>query len=697
MNLMKLLRPQSVAVIGASEKPGFGLSTCTNLMRSKRQEHIYFIHPKRESVLGKKCYKSIADLPEQVDMCIVLLNKSLVIPTLEEAAANGCKAAIVYASGYGETGDKAAEAELRETARRLDMAVMGVNCAGYISNNDDLFPFGMIVKRDARPGNIAIISQSGKICLNMMQVEYMNFSYLISAGNCSCILVEDYIDYLIDDPGTKVIGLYLEGVKDPEKFTDVLRRAALIKKPIVILKVGRSSAGSRVASSHTGSLSGSDKAFDALCRKFGIVRVDDIEELVQTCHMLSVLPELPKIPSISAMCLSGGETGVCADVGTSEGLEYPDFSEETLKKLTELLPDYASPANPLDMTATLSHDGPKYAEVIKAIMADPNVGMVLCGQTILPHQAPEDVIYPMSDGMVMAAQERVKPVAVVNFFNCDRDPVIRAKLEAAGVAVLPATGTAFKLLRYMKGLVQYRPEEKTLSLAVPKPIAGEKKALSEYESKKELERSGVRIPYSEVVSSLEQLEEAAKKVSSPCVAKIESADILHKSDIGGVMLNLKDADELREAYGRVLKNAAEKAPGAKINGVLVQPMLPQGVEVIVGVNVDPQFGPMILCGLGGVFVEVFKDVALYPAPLSKAEALEMIRSLKGFKMLDGYRGGPKCDIDALAELMVQVADYAVANKDNLCEMDLNPVFVYEQGKGVDIADAVIIRREAAEA
>ena len=227
MNLKKLLSPKSIAVIGASEKPGFGLSTCKNLLRSSRQEHIYFIHPKREAVLGKKCYKSISELPEQVDMCIVLLNKSLVIPTLEEAAANGCHAAIVYASGYGETGDKAAEQELRETAKRLDMAVMGVNCAGYISNNDDLFPFGMIVNRDARPGNIAIISQSGKICLNMMQVDYMNFSYLISAGNCSCILIEDYIDYLIDDPGTKVIGLYLEGVKSPEKFTDVLRRAAL--------------------------------------------------------------------------------------------------------------------------------------------------------------------------------------------------------------------------------------------------------------------------------------------------------------------------------------------------------------------------------------------------------------------------------------------------------------------------------------
>ena len=692
MNLEKLLRPKSVAVIGASDKPGFGLSTCENLIRSHRQEDIFFVHPKRESVLGKKCYKSIADLPQQVDMCIILLNKSLVISTLEQAAACGCKAAIVYASGYGETGDKEAEKELRETAERLDMAVMGVNCAGYISNNDDLFPFGMIVKRDARPGNIAIISQSGKICLNMMQVDYMNFSYLISAGNCSCIMVEDYISYLIDDPGTKVIGLYLEGVKDPEKFADVLRRAAEIRKPIVILKVGRSEAGSRVASSHTGSLSGSDKAFDALCRKFGIIRVDDIEELVQMCHMLSVMPELPAIPTISAMCLSGGETGVCADVGTLNGLEYPAFTEETLAKLTELLPDYASPANPLDMTATLSHDGPKYAEVIKAIMQDPNVGMVLCGQTVLPHQSEEDVIYPMSDGMVIAANERIKPVAVINFFNCDRDPVIRAKLEKAGVALLPAPGTAFKLLRHLMDMVKYKPEEKTLTLAVPHPAANGRVALSEYDSKMELQDFGVKVPYSEVVKSEEQLERVCCEVSYPCVAKIESADILHKSDIGGVKLNLNNAMELREAYREVLKNAAERAPEAKINGVLVQPMLPKGVEVILGVNVDPQFWPMVLCGLSGVFVEVFKDVALYPAPLNKGEAMDMLRSLKGYKMLTGYRGGEKCDVDALADLMVQVSEYAVENRDTLCEMDLNPVFVYGEGKGVEIADAVIIKR-----
>lgn len=241
-------------------------------------------------------------------------------------------------------------------------------------------------------------------------------------------------------------------------------------------------------------------------------------------------------------------------------------------------------------------------------------------------------------------------------------------------------------------LAAYEPEKKTLSLAVPQPVEGEREALSEYESKQELQRFGVKVPYSEVVKSEEQLERVAREVSYPCVAKIESADILHKSDIGGVKLNLKNAQELRAAWSEVLNNAAKRAPGAKVNGVLVQPMLPQGVEVIVGVNVDPQFGPMVLCGLGGVFVEVFKDVALYPAPLNKGEALEMIRSLKGYKMLTGYRGGAKCDVDALAELIVQVSDYAVANKDSLCEMDLNPVFVYEEGRGVDIADAVIIRR-----
>lgn len=693
MNLEKLLNPRSIAVVGASEKPGFGLSTCTNLLKSPKTDHIYFIHPHHESVLGKKCYRSLEELPEQVDLCIIIVNKSLVHSALEDAARCGCRSAIVYASGYGEVGDKAAEEELRQQAGRLDMTVMGVNCAGYINNNGGVFPFGMIVNRDARPGNIGIVSQSGKICLNMMQVDYMNFSYLISAGNCTCILMEDYLEFLVDDPKTKVVGLYLEGVRDSRKFTRILAKAAAARKPIVVLKMGRSSAGCRVASSHTGSLSGSDKAFDAVCKKFGILRVDDIEELVQMCHLLSVLPEIPERAAYSAMCLSGGETGVCADVGAAHGIKYPDFSKETLDELGRLLPDYASPANPLDMTATLSHDGPKYAQAIETIMRDPSVGMVLCGFTILPKHGLQDVIYPMSDGMVMAAKEHIKPLAVMSFFNSSRDPVLRNKLEDAGVPILPATGTGFSLLSHLNTLVEYDYRAHTLDLAVPEACGGERTAMSEYDSKAELQRFGIPVPYSVVVRSEDELSEAAAKVSYPCVAKIESPDILHKSDVGGVMLSLKNEAELRAAYRTVLANAAAKAPGARIHGVLVQSMISAGVEVIVGVNSDPQFGPMVLCGLGGVFVEVFQDVALYPAPLNKGEALEMIRSLKGYKMLSGYRGGPKCDVDALAELIVRISDYAAANKDTLCEMDLNPVIVHEEGCGAEIADALIIKKK----
>ena len=690
MDLKKLLRPSSIAVIGANDKNGFGKSTCMNLLSSPLKDHIYFVNPKREELFGKKCYPNIRELPETIDMCIVILNKKLVSGALEEAASVGCKTAVVYASGYGETGDKEAEQELRDLCRKHDLAVMGVNCAGYINNLDGIFAFGMLVKREAVPGNIAIISQSGKICLNMMQMDHMNYSYLISSGNSTCIHIEDYLEYLIEDDETRVIGLYLEGVKDPEKFTRVLAMAAKKRKPIVIIKVGKTSKGSALAASHTGSLSGSDQSFDAVMKKFGVIRVDDIEELAEMCHLLSVIPMLPPSTGLSAMCLSGGETGICADMGTLMGLSYPELQPETAEKIRELLPGYATVANPLDMSATLAHDGPRYAEVIQAFMDDPSIGMILCGQTILEHHEVQDVIYPMSDGMVMAAKKRKKPIAVMSFFNSSRDKTIRKKLESEGVPILPATGGGFKLLKYLMDFVAYVPEDHTLKLAIPESSGGETKALSERESKLELKKYGVDVPAEYVVSDKAKLKEL--KLTWPVAAKIESPDILHKSDVGGVKLNIRNLEELEAAFDEVVTNAKTHCPDARINGVLVSRMLPPGREFIIGVNNDPQFGPMVLCGLGGVFVEVFKDVSLYPAPLNRKEALQMIRSLKGYKLLTAYRGQKEGDVEALADMIVQIADYAAKNKDTLAELDLNPVFVYPKGEGVAMADALVVKK-----
>ncbi|MBQ6214514.1 MAG: acetate--CoA ligase family protein [Oscillospiraceae bacterium] len=694
MDLNKLLNPQSIAVIGASERPGFGLSTCTNLLKSHDTEHIYFVHPKHEYVLGRRCYPDIFQVPEQVDLCVIIVNKNLVAKTLEDAAACGCKAAIVYASGYGETGDKAAEEELRNLSVKLDMAIMGANCAGFMNCTNRVYPFGMLFT-SARSGGIAIISQSGKICLNMSQVEYMGFSYLISSGNSTCLLIEDYIEFLIDDEHTKVIGLYMEGIKNPKKFEHVLAQAACKRKPIVILKVGRSEKGSRVAASHTGSLSGSDKAFDAVCKKFGVIRVDDIEELVQMCHILSVISQLPTCSGFAAMCLSGGETGVCADMGAAMGIKYPDFAPETTEHLKRLLPDYATPANPLDMTATLTRDKAKYSEVIETIMDDPNIGMVLCGQTVLPKQETSDAIYTMSEGMVNAASKQKKPIGLINFFNSSRDEVIRKRLEDAGIPLFPAAGEGFKLLRYLNEFREYNWEDRSLSLAIPEMQGGDKEVLGEHSSKQVLKEGGVKVPATILASTREEICKAAEKISYPAVVKIESPDILHKSDIGGVRLNLKNPEELTAACYEVLENARTNCPEAELKGVQIQEMLPAGTEFIIGVNTDPQFGPMIMVGMGGVFVEVFKDIQIYPAPVNRYEASEMLRGLKSYKLLCGYRGSEQADVEALTDLIVQISDFAVKHKNDLLELDLNPVFIHNKGEGVDIADALIIRRKEA--
>ena len=280
----------------------------------------------------------------------------------------------------------------------------------------------------------------------------------------------------------------------------------------------------------------------------------------------------------------------------------------------------------------------------------------------------------------------------MNFFNASRDDKIRRKLEDAGVGILPATGYGFKLIKYLIDFSGYSPSLHTLELAIPDtPKSRDRLALSEHDSKMELVKYYFPVPKEAVLSSLSELKVFAEEVEYPVAAKIASPDILHKSDIGGVKLNIQNKKDLMSAYMAILQNATLHNPEARIDGVLVQPMLPKGIEVIIGVNNDPQFGPMLLCGLGGIFVEIFKDVSLYPAPLSKQEALEMIQSLKGYQLLNGYRGNPEYDIDALADFMVKVAAYAAENKNSLHELDINPVFVYEKGRGVAVADALIIK------
>ena len=696
MDISKLLRPRAVAVVGASEKSGFGGDTCRNILENQADtSHVYPVNPKKETVFGKKCYPTLADLPEEIDLVILCTSQKTIVDFLKQAKAKGAGAAVVYASGYSEVGTaegKAFEKELVDAAKALDMVVMGPNCAGYINFGDDIFSFAFIGDYKGKKGNIGFVSQSGQFCIDMMKSAEMKYSFAISAGNSAMMQMEDYLNFLIDDSNTKVIALYLEGVKNPHKFEACLQKAMEKKKPVVILKAGRSPKGQATAASHTGSMAGSDKTYDAVFEKFGVIRADDMQDLRSTASLLATLRVLPRKPAFSAMCLSGGETAVSADTGFLHGIEYPDFSEATLKKLNDMLPDFATPRNPLDMTAALCYDADAFASGITTVMSDPSIEMGLVGLTISDKVTVSNDI--MFEGIRRAFEQIPdKPLAVMSFMEAARNKELVERFQNAGIPVLPTTKYGFRALQHLQDFIVHDTIKREARLAIPEAHSANTRALSEYESKKLLADNGVPVDLGYIAKTKAEVKEYAEKIGYPLVMKVESNDILHKSDVGGVMLNIKSLEQAEEAYDKILANAAQHAPNAKINGILMQKMLKAGTEMIIGLNSDPQFGPMLLVGMGGVFVEVFKDAALYPVPLNHDEALHMLQALKSFKLLNGYRGNPPADIEALTDMMVKISDFAYRKKDTLKELDMNPLFVYPKGEGVAIADALAVMYE----
>lgn len=701
MNLKKLLRPNKIAIVGASEKENLGGFTVRMMMEhgKDRIQDVYLVNPGRDEIFGMKCYHSLSELPEDIDLVIIATAKKTVEDLLREAHKKGARGAVVFASGYGETGkeeDINAEVSLKKLCKELDIALMGPNCAGYINFVDKMMAMGFLTTVREKVGKVGLVSQSGMICTLLMDSGKVDFSYVISCGNSKIVEVVDYIDFLVDDENTKVIASYIEGISNPEKFVNVLKKAALKKKPVILLKIGRSAEGSKAAASHTGSLSGSDQAFDAIFDKFGVIRVDDLEDLASVSNMFATLKSLPESNSVISVSGSGGETGVACDVGHLYNINYPEPSQETVEELKKLLPDYATINNPLDTTATICYDADEFADAIEIIANDQNFDMIIVGITIVTEITDLCVKY-MSEGLVKFAQRSKlnKPIVVVPAIESGRMNDVVNMLQEAGIPVLPPTYYAYKhikiLLDYSKWLREM--DIRTMDVAIPDEDGGEAYALSEHDSKDLLREYGIPVPDEYIAVSEEESVQFAEKLGYPIVMKIESADILHKTDAGGVKLNVGSSEEVRKYYHEILENGKKYKADAKINGVLIQKMLPSGMEVILGVNNDPVFGPMVLFGLGGVFVELFKDVSLYPAPFGKQEAYKMIDSLKSSKMFYGYRGQKELDVEALADTLCAVSEFAAANKDTLVEADINPLFVYEKGKGVAAADGLVVLKK----
>lgn len=692
MDLKKLLKPKTVAIVGASEKAGFGGDTTRNYLKfSKNLDSVYFVNPGRNEIFGRKCYHSLAEIGPDVDLVILCTPQKTILPLLEEAAAKHCGGAVVYASGYGETGaaGKALQQELTQRANELGIAVMGPNCAGFANFIDGIFAYAFLVEERDRSGRIGMISQSGQIILSALDSPQMGFSYAVSSGNSCNVTVEDYLEFMVDDPDTKVVAVYMEGIRDPAKLVSVFRKAAQIKKPIVVLKTGRSVKSQELAASHTGSLSGADKALRAIFHRYGVIEAFDLEELYGTAQALADLPALPKGKRCVFMNVSGGEAGITADLAEEYGITLAEYSPETKEYLRTLVPAYGSVNNPFDMTAEIGYNVPVMCKAMRAVSADDQVDAICLAYTITPEIWDATISSMVEAASIVRQDEGMKPVFWLPFVEHTRHRESAVTLQKAGVPLLPSGRYGCGILKSILDFASSSYED--AEPAIPARKHSGSHSLSEYESLCRLADSGIPIPPQRVAANHQEALAAAKELGYPLSVKIHSPDIQHKSDVGGVRLNIRSDEELTEAFDAIMTSCAEKAPKARLLGVLLKPMLKAGTEMIIGVNSDRDFGPMVMVGMGGVFVELFKDVQLAPAPLTARQAMEMINRLKARPLLEGYRGSKPCDKEALADLLVKISHMAADCRETLKELDLNPVFVTEDG--VALADALLVEYE----
>ncbi len=695
MSIQAVVRPKSVALVGATDKMSFGGHAARNLLACKDSTHVYLINPKRDELLGEKCYHDLSELPEVPECVVVAVPKMAANGVVEQAGKLGAKGAVVYASGYteehSEEGRKL-DAELRAIAAKYDMDVVGPNCMGVLNtvDNINLMGLGTPAEYRDREHKVAILSHSGSLSSALTRRGNFPLAYQVSVGNGTITALEDYLEFFAEDDSVKVIAVYMEGLTKPEVFLRALKKAAQKHKPVVMLKSGRSAIAASSAASHTGNLAGSYKSYEAVFKKYGVMAVETLEELVDTSYMMAVLDgNYPKVTGVGGFNLAGGVNILMAEAADKAGLTYPVFTDEEKAEIRKFIPEFSTPANPLDATTDLFYKQENITEILKVFQKSKDIGLIITGKDM--GLGKSDTTEVFNHGVINARMKGgvSKPIIFSGVTEQDRNLEYRTELENAGIPVMSSLAPTMASIRYLMDFVTYDAAQHDLRAPKVKAIENAQ-ALTERDSKVELRSVGIPIPQELLLRDLADIDKL-DSLKWPVAAKISSPDILHKSDVGGVKLNVNNKEEAKAAFEEIMASCRAKCPKAELEGILYQEMAPAGTEFIIGVSNDPQLGPMVMVGMGGVFVEVFKDVCLCPAPVSNWEAHEMLRSLKSYKLLTGYRGQAEKDIDALAEAIVKVSEYAFAHSTDLKEMDLNPVFLYDKGKGLCAVDALMVK------
>jgi acetate---CoA ligase (ADP-forming) len=699
--LDSLFSPASIAIIGASREatkiPGLLL---TFLRRNGFPGEIFPVNPRYDEIDGLTCYPSVAAIKRPLDLAIVIIPARLVLGALEECAAVGVKNAVIISSGFAEGGGDSTDTqrEIAALARRTGMRISGPNAEGFYNVTQHVAAtFSPTV--DVKPGaprllatrqRIGIVAQSGGIgfaIYHRAKAMGVAVSYVVSTGNESDLATGEILDYLVQDAATDVILMFIEGIRDPDRFLVAAQRAAETGKPVIVCKVGRTSAGERAAASHTASMAGWNAAYDAVFAKYGLIAAHDIDEAVAIAAAFASNPA-PKGDRVAVVTVSGGAGAWVADTLASEGLSIPELPEPLQAEIRAHIPSYGSPRNPVDITAQAVHSG-GLQKIIELLSRSDVIDIIvvvlsLASETRMPLKIAE--IKPVIDA-------QAKPILVHSYTLPSQ--FARDGLGEAGIVVfhgLASLGRAARQLVKRANFVLAPP-----AAADGPPVAAlaghldqVSGNLSEYDSKRLLRDCGIALPDEILVRHRAELSAAVARTGFPLVMKIQSRDIAHKSEAGGVRINIGSAGEADSAYDVLIDNARRHRPDAHIQGVLVGPMAQKGIEIIVGTVRDGTFGPIIMVGLGGIATELFKDVVYRPAPVSAHEAIAMLDALKSAPLLHGFRGAAKADITALAQLIARVSQLATTLRDVVSEIEINPVVVHPDGEGVTILDALVV-------
>jgi acetate---CoA ligase (ADP-forming) len=709
-DLSPLMNPRSVAIVGASRR---GVSALNREPRGNRvirnlksfgyPGEIIAVNPKYSEVMDCPCFPDIGAIPKPVD-CVVLAVPGRHVPDLLDSAADaGVRAAVVFSAGFAEIGaeGRARQDRLENLSRERGFLICGPNCYGVLNVYGKTTLFASTIPAGFLSGPVALVSQSGGLSTTIANALMLNrrvgLSYIVSCGNQAGATVEEYFNYFVEDDNTRVIAGFVEGFKRPQNLLEVARKAAARQKPLIILKGGRSEVSQRAAATHSGSLAGAAEVIDAAFRQHGIVSVRSLNELMDSISVFSCENFVTRYRGgrrVGVLSGSGGECTLVSDAAAGVGIEIPELAEETKSQLREAVADFGNMNNPLDGTGAMYDDERIFPRLLQALIDDRNIDVVTINlEANDPRPKELKSGNRFASAIENAAAASRKPIACFSsIVGGPVDPEILLPLRAAGVPLMEGAECAMTTIRNLADYFGFQRNDRadaaieTTTPTSKKPPSGIMPAEAAFRL---FEEFGIPVAPMRLTRSAEEAVSAAERMGLPVALKVQSADIPHKSDVGAVALLLDNPGAVREAHARILREAARRAPGARIDGVIVQRMAGEGVEMILGVKRDPLFGAVVLCGFGGTLVEVLKDVAVGIPPLSRDQARDMVLRLRGVAILGGVRGKPPADTDALCEAMVGVSRLASSLGERLAGLDINPLVVLPKGHGVVAVDALI--------